>query len=265
MSRKMTIGLIAVMIIVVSLSFVLLVGDEFRFLIKAQIKDGTIPDEGSSVVIKDEGLEIAGIEDRQSLAEAEKRGLFILVNKENGLDADYEPDDLVEVKYFAKDRAAYGRKMRKEAAEAFNALAEAAMKEGYEIVVTTAYRSYDFQNSLYNSYVDSHGQEEADTFSARPGKSEHQTGLAADVSSPSVNYRLMRDYDKSPEGAWLGEHCKDFGFIIRFPKGKERITGYIYEPWHIRYVGEEAAKEMYEKNLTLEEYLQEIGLVESDE
>ncbi len=196
------------------------------------------------------------VERREALKQDLDKGLFILVNKQNPVDSSYKPDDLTEVKYFASDRLPAGRVMRAEAADAFNQLSEAAAKEGYEIVVTTAYRSYDFQSNLYNSYVKTHGKQEADTFSAQPGKSEHQTGLSADVSSPSVNYQLTRDYIKTPEGKWLNDNAYKFGFIIRFPDGKEDITGYVYEPWHIRYVGKTAAKEIFDKGLTLEEYVE---------
>ncbi len=103
--------------------------------------------------------------------------------------------------------------------------------------------------------MEKHGEAEANTFSARPGQSEHQTGLCTDVSSPSVNYQLTTDYADTEEGRWLAEHCHEYGFIIRFPLGKEEITGYQYEPWHIRYVGTEAAAYIHQEQITLEEYL----------
>ena len=187
-----------------------------------------------------------------------ENGLFILVNKENPVNADYLPQDLVKLSHVAKNRSPAGHTMRKEAADAFERLAAAAEKEGHEIVVTTAYRSYDFQNTLYTNYVKNYGKEQADTFSARPGVSEHQTGLACDVSSPSVNYELTRDYGETKEGLWLSENAQNFGYIIRYPKGKEKITGYIYEPWHIRYVGKTAAKEIKDADITLEEYIKEV-------
>ena len=93
----------------------------------------------------------------------------------------------------------------------------------------------------------------------KPGQSEHQSGLAADVSSPSVNYALTESFGKTDEGIWLAQNAHKFGFIIRFPDGKESITGYLYEPWHIRYVGESVATEIYAKDLTLEEYLELYG------
>lgn len=183
---------------------------------------------------------------------------LLLVNKTHPIDENYKPDDLTAIKYFASDRSAEGRFMRKEAAEHFHQLVEAAKADGYEIVMTTAYRSYGFQSTLYNNYVKTHGEAEANTFSAKPGQSEHQTGLCTDVSSPSVNYQLTTDYGKAPEGIWLAEHAHEYGFIIRFPLGKEDITGYQYEPWHIRYVGQPAADEIYEQGTTLEEYLDKV-------
>lgn len=196
----------------------------------------------------------------KTLKEAEERGLLILVNKEHSVDQNYKPKDLVKIRYFVSDRSEATRYMRAEAADAFHRLVEQAADEGNELRMTTAYRSYSFQKILFDNYVAKEGEEAANRYSARPGQSEHQTGLAVDVSSPSVGYQLTGEYGGTKEGKWLAEHAHEFGFIIRFPKEKEDITGYLYEPWHIRYVGLAAAKEIYEKNLTLEEFLQEYGL-----
>ena len=182
-------------------------------------------------------------------------GYLILVNKTNEIDRDYKPGDLSGIEYYAADRSPEGRYMRTEAANAFHRLADAAREQGLELVVTTAYRSYGFQSTLYNNYVARDGQEAADKYSAQPGKSEHQTGLAADLSSPSVNYQLTLDFADTKEGQWLAENAHLFGFIIRYPEGKEDITGYQYEPWHIRYTGLTAAEYIYNNNITLEEYL----------
>ena len=181
---------------------------------------------------------------------------MILINKQNSVTEDFKPADLELTAYRATDRAESNQYMVSAAAIAFNTLSEAAKEAGYEIVVTTAYRSYGFQKILYDNYVAKDGQEAADTYSARPGTSEHQSGLAADVSSPSVGYKLTQDYANAPEGQWLAENCHLYGFIIRFPEGKTDITGYIYEPWHIRYVGVEVATYIMENNLTFEEYIQ---------
>jgi zinc D-Ala-D-Ala carboxypeptidase len=192
----------------------------------------------------------------QALKEAWNKGLLILVNKEHPVDADYKPDDLTEIKAYVPDRSETTRYMRAEAANAFGMLVDKAAADGAEIKMTTAYRSYDFQKILFDNSVAKEGEEKANTYSAKPGQSEHQTGLAVDVSSPSVDYQLSNDYGKTSEGKWIVDHAYRFGFILRFPKGKEDITGYQYEPWHLRYVGLTAAKEIHEQNLTLEEYLQ---------
>jgi len=197
--------------------------------------------------------------DELTAEEAAEKGMLILVNKEHPIDKDYKPADLVKIKYFVSDRSETTRYMRAEAAEAFHNLVDKAAANGIELKMTTAYRSYNFQKILFDNYVAKEGEEAANQYSARPGQSEHQTGLSVDVSSPSVGYQLSDDYGNTEEGKWLAENAYRFGFIIRFPKGKEEITGYQYEPWHIRYVGLTAAKEIYEQNLTLEEFLEEMN------
>ena len=132
---------------------------------------------------------------------------------------------------------------------ALNNLQQAANNAGYAMPLISGYRSYQTQNSIYNSYVSRWGIEYTDTVSARPGHSEHQTGLAFDVGE------LSNSYGETKAGIWLKENCHKYGFIIRYLKGKESITGYSYEPWHIRYVGVEVATEIMQKNITLEEYL----------
>lgn len=180
---------------------------------------------------------------------------LLLVNKTHPLAESYEPSDLIVVQHQVGSHAAIMRYMRKEAAEHLDAMCEAAAEEGHEIGIRTAYRPYSYQKGIFNDYVNRYGEEEANKFSARPGQSEHQTGLCADVTSPSVDYKLTTEYGEAPEGMWLAENAHRFGFIIRYPLGKEDITGYQYEPWHVRYVGEEHAAKIYEQGITLEEYL----------
>jgi D-alanyl-D-alanine carboxypeptidase len=117
------------------------------------------------------------------------------------------------------------------------------------IWICSGFRSYAYQQNLYNRYVARDGKAEADRYSARPGHSEHQTGLAMDVNSVGQSFAY------TSEGKWLAAHAHEYGFIIRYPKGKEDITGYMYEPWHIRYVGVEIAKEITEAGITFEEYM----------
>ena len=124
-----------------------------------------------------------------------------------------------------------------------------AEAEGIKLWMTSGYRSWYDQQYIYNGYVAEDGQEAADRYSARPGHSEHQTGLAYDLND------LSHDFGDTPEGKWVAENCHKYGFIVRYPKEKEDITGYIYEPWHIRYLGVEKATEVYESGLCLEEFL----------
>lgn len=143
----------------------------------------------------------------------------------------------------------YNPGVNAEAQTAFNQMAAAASKEGLTLSVVSGFRSYTVQQNLYNNYVAQDGKANADRYSARPGHSEHQTGLAFDVNSVS------QSFENTAEGKWLAANCSKYGFIIRFPKGKESITGYMYEPWHIRYLGVSTAEAIQKSGLTLEEYL----------
>ena len=189
---------------------------------------------------------------------------LLLVNKTHPLSKEYEPKDMVHIKYCVGNHAESMRYMRALPAEYFHEMIEAAAAAGYEIGIRTAYRSYEQQYNIFWNYVAKDGEEAANKYSARPGQSEHQTGLCADVTSPSVEYTLTTDYGETPEGVWLSENAHYYGFIIRYPLGKEKITGYQYEPWHVRYVGEKAATEIVEKGITLEEYLEELNTKEGE-
>lgn len=143
----------------------------------------------------------------------------------------------------------YGSGLTAEMNSALNKMFAAAASAGYNLYVRSGYRSYSRQNTLYNNYCKRDGKAAADTYSARPGHSEHQTGLAADINS------LETSWGKTPEGKWLAANCYKYGFIIRYPAGKEDKTGYQYEPWHVRYLGVETATAVYKSGLCLEEYL----------
>ena len=138
-----------------------------------------------------------------------------------------------------------------EAKEAFETLSEEAKKEGKNIIAMSSYRSYEYQVDLYNRYVETDGKEAADTYSARAGYSEHQTGLAVDVYNKELPYT---SFEQTEEFTWMQENAYKYGFILRFPKDKVNITGYQYESWHYRYVGEEVAEYIHKNDLTLEEY-----------
>lgn len=183
--------------------------------------------------------------------------LLILVNKDHGIKKNYVPDGMKNVKYFSPTSIDEGIQMNADAAEAFDAMCEAAREEGHEVVCTTGYRSYKFQKELYEFYVSQKGEKRANYFSAKPGHSEHQTGLAVDVSSPVINYELAADFINTEDGQWIDKNSYKYGFIVRYPESRKNETGYIYEPWHLRYVGEKYAKRLYDKNISLEEFLGE--------
>lgn len=171
--------------------------------------------------------------------------LTVLVNKYNILPDGYIP----RTEALGK---AYGTgSLRPEAAQAFRAMADGARKEGVSLRSVSAYRSCSTQRSLYNRYLTQYRSGTVDTFSARPGYSEHQTGLALDINTASTRAH----FENTPAYAWLQEHCAEYGFLLRYPQGKESITGYRFEPWHYRYVGTEIARACMEQDLTYEEYL----------
>lgn len=181
---------------------------------------------------------------------------LVLVNKSHSLPSDYIPDDLIAPNVpfpFTQDLPK--RYMRKEAAHALEDLFKASEKAGVELYAQSGYRSYDRQEAIFASNAARDGEEAANKYSARPGESEHQTGLTMDVTSPAINFNLNTSFGDTEEGKWVKAHAHEYGFIIRYPKGKENITKYQFEPWHLRYVGEEAASVIHERGITLEEYL----------
>ena len=136
-----------------------------------------------------------------------------------------------------------------EVMNAFNSLKQAMTAQGMSLYISSGYRSYNYQANLYQKYVARDGKDAADRYSARAGFSEHQTGIAFDVN------QINDSFANTDEAKWLAVHAHEYGFIIRYPKGKEDVTGYQYEPWHLRYLGKETAKAVYESGVCLEEYL----------
>lgn len=176
----------------------------------------------------------------------DQNNILVLVNKYNVLQSDYVPKDLETIS------SKYGTgKLRKEARIAFEEMCENAKKDGITIYAGSGYRSYSYQKSLYNTYVAKDGKVAAETYSARPGYSEHQTGLAMDIKNALWSYIDKTD----KEYTWLINNSYKYGYILRYPEGKENITGYMYEEWHYRYVGKEVAKEIYELGITYDEYI----------
>lgn len=180
----------------------------------------------------------------------ESLGKFVILNKHYKASKEYKGENLITVdkKYNLYDTDFM---LSKECFEAFLKMYEDAKTAGFEFKINSAYRSYERQVQVYDRWVKQDGQILADTYSARAGYSEHQTGFAFDVR----DYPLTNDdFSKTKTFTWVSENAYKYGFILRFPKGEEDITGYQYESWHYRYVGMEAAKYIHDNNITFEEY-----------
>lgn len=194
---------------------------------------------------------------------------LLLVNKqeENYLGRNYLPDDLVKLNCRTRDiKREWEFMLRADAANALYAMMLEMDEAGFtDIKVTSAYRPYSYQEELFEGYVaeykrdygmsQAEAEAEASRTSARPGASEHQSGLCVDFVTDQYP-RLTEEFEKSDEFKWLAKNAHKFGFILRYPKGSEDVTGYSYEPWHYRFVGRDAATEIYESGLAFEEYLQ---------
>lgn len=174
--------------------------------------------------------------------------ILVLVNKNNKLTKSFVPPHLekINIKYANNDKY-----LRKEARNAFEKLSKNAKKEKLNITAVSAYRSFDYQENLFKKYVKNKGKDYALKCSAKPGHSEHQTGLAVDVMGSNKDYNKFAE---TKEFLWMKENAHKYGFILRYPKGRENITGFKYEPWHYRYVGVYIATIIYREDLTLEEF-----------
>lgn len=162
---------------------------------------------------------------------------ILIVNKEISLPSSYNPGE------------------DPKAQEALQQLFSDAQKDGINLYKISGFRSYPTQVQLYNNYVERDGKEAADKYSARPGYSEHQTGLTYDVGGVNSDKNLYESFGETKEGQWIAKNAHKYGFIVRYPKGKENITGYQYEPWHLRYLGKDTATKVYNSDKALEEYV----------
>ncbi|MCA9332765.1 M15 family metallopeptidase [Candidatus Saccharibacteria bacterium] len=185
----------------------------------------------------------------------EPGSIWWIVNKNRPLPDGYVPSDLIvpDVKLRLGSNAEQ-MQFSKTAEPALIEMFKAATTDGITLVFGSGYRSYDLQKQFYDSYVAQDGQEAADRYSARPGTSEHQTGLSFDATSVGENCHLEICWENTPEGQWVKNNSYKYGFVVRYPNGKESITGYQYEPWHLRYVGVELATELQTTGQTMEEF-----------
>ncbi|ENK0838522.1 M15 family metallopeptidase [Clostridium botulinum] len=213
------------------------------------LKDTVLELENSSVI----GIN-SSLADKDKLVK--KNGVNViperlLVNRENGLNKDYIPEGLsIPNISFSDNLEDEEKHVAGIIVKPLEELINTAKEEGIILLGNSGYRSYRSQKNTYKNRVKSQGKKLADAYVAKPGFSEHQTGLCIDITNKDRYF-----VEGTKEADWLGENCYRFGFIIRYPKGKKSITNIEYEPWHIRYVGKEAAKYIYDNKITLEEYL----------
>ncbi len=225
------------------------------FLLKNKPTNAPSPDKKPAEQVENHDVKEEVVEQKQpeqpaqtnwpvQLTDEQAASLTVVVNKKHKLPSSYVPN-LV---------AVAGGQLRPEAASALQRLLSDAEAAGFSMKNISSYRSYQNQVSTYQYWVNTQGQAEADRGSARPGHSEHQTGLAIDLGNPDGSCELDACFGSSLAGKWLSAHASEYGFIIRYPEGKESLTGYQYEPWHLRFVGTEIAKAIISSGQTLDQY-----------
>lgn len=216
---------------------------------------------GSANVQKEDNLKKA--EDKPSIDIKSATSQYVLVNKTYAIEpVDYKPGDLVipDVQTSSSD-STDEQSVRKIVKPNIEKMLSDAKDAKLDLVMNSGFRSYKSQGVYFNNYVKQSGLEAAKKFSAEPGHSEHQTGLAFDLSYRDRHCYLDICFGQTDAGKWLAEHAHEYGFILRYLDGKTDVTGYQYEPWHFRYVGRDVAKEIFEQKLTYEEYLKNKGLI----
>ncbi|CAC97199.1 M15 family metallopeptidase [Listeria innocua] len=189
-----------------------------------------------------------------------EENILVLANKDYSLQPTYTPPDLVRpnVTFSFGNEQVEKAQLRKEAGTALEEMFKAANQDGKKLFAVSGYRSYKRQQEVFQAEVNSKGDKKAREAVAYPGTSEHQTGLAMDISSENQSYELTEAFGTTPEGKWLEENAHNYGFILRYMKGREDITKYQYESWHYRYVGKDAATIIYKNNWTLEEFFEHV-------
>ncbi|GHU72730.1 hypothetical protein AGMMS49992_09300 [Clostridia bacterium] len=193
---------------------------------------------------------------------ADPDGFLVLANTEHLLSSTFKPDDLVNIA--VRKTSSTAIQMRRPVSQALSAMFEAALADGLKLYAASGFRSYQTQKTQYAMRLERVGYD--DNMVQKPGASDHQTGLGIDVVNYSmIGQRFSQSFINTKEGQWLADHCYEYGFIIRYLKGKKDVTGINYEPWHLRYVGEEAARYINDNSLTLEEFWDEWEAYQSGE
>lgn len=194
--------------------------------------------------------------DKKKYSQTDPTSLWVVINKQRPFTPkEYMPNDLVFPNVLVRVPGNESMQLRREAASAVERMFEAASKESVPLMISSGFRSFYYQTSLYDSYVQKDGQAKADTYSARPSYSEHQTGLALDIEPSDKTCEVEICFENTAAGEWVAAHAYEYGFIMRYPADKTAVTGYQYEPWHFRYVGTELSTEMHRSGVkTLEEF-----------
>lgn len=182
--------------------------------------------------------------------------LLVLVDKSHGLPARYVPSHLVSLHTYGIPVNNYTIMGRSIIIHDLQQLIAAAQEAGQYLVVASAYRSYTEQASIFNTYVQDYGSEEANAFSARAGQSQHQLGTAVDFTTAEMEYRLSQTFGSTAAGQWLFANAYKYGFYLSYPQGQESITKYAYEPWHFRYLGKQYASDLHQGGLIMQTYLE---------
>ncbi|MGL4450927.1 MAG: M15 family metallopeptidase [Sarcina sp.] len=230
---------------------------------------GQVSNKDNNASIKDNNININDAieeEDIEELLDEETASVFstvrenvgnlvVLCNKQYMLGENYIPDDLIVPKVPLTHPATYEQsQLRKEAGKALEDMFKEAKKEGLEeLYLVSGYRSYNYQNQIFTTSLKNRGKEHTEKYMAKPGHSEHQTGLTADISTRSMGFALEESFENTKEGQWLAKNAHKYGFILRYPRERVETTGYAYEPWHFRYVGTGISEYMYKNKMVLED------------
>ena len=190
-----------------------------------------------------------------SVVKENEDNLAVLCNKEVMLGENYAPDDLIVPNVPLTYPASYEQShLREEAGRKLEAMFADAKKEGLEtLYLVSGYRSYKYQYEIFNNSIKNRGREHTEKYMAKPGHSEHQTGLTADISTQSMGFGLEESFENTKEGQWLAQNAHKYGYILRYPRERVETTGYAYEPWHFRYVGKDISEYMFKNKLVLED------------